>query len=97
VQSQLEDTQRRLEGLETQRRAWQGERSQHEATKSKLSQVEDRLVQLQLQQQQKRRVLQDTTNTHTGKPAAAEGLLDKGSAKNAIRGLSGARPQTMLD
>jgi hypothetical protein len=95
VQSLLEDTQRRLEGLETQRRAWQEERSQHEATKSKLSQVEDRLV--QLQQQQKRRVLQDTTNTHTGKPAAAEGLLDKGSAKNAIRGLSGARPQTVLD
>ncbi len=90
---------RRVAQLEAQSRAWAEAKSEHEATRARLVQAQEKLG--RYEQAQKRRVLQDTTNTtsaHTAAPGHSDGgLLDKGSVKNAIRALSGTKHLPLAD
>lgn len=60
LQAKLEDTQRKMDLLEGQRRAWQEGKSEHEVTKARLQHLEEKLLRHELQA--KKRVLQDSTN-----------------------------------
>lgn len=95
LQSKLEDSQRKIEQHESQRRAWQETKSEFEVTRTKLAHAEEKLSRHD-QAQFKRRALQDATNTlqvsaETGK--VVKGMENKGlekpSAKQAIKALSG--------
>ena len=95
LQVQCAEAQAKLQQHEAQRKAWEEAKVKHDTTKARLAHVEEQLA--KYEQQQKRRVLQDTTNT-TGAAGGAAGLgkavdsgMEKGSAKNAIRALSGSR------
>lgn len=100
LQSKLEDSQRKIEQLEGQRRVWQETKSEFEVTRTKLAHAEEKLSRQQDQAQVKRRALQDTTNLHTTTAAVEVGKvtkkfgelnagLEKPSAKQAIKALSG--------
>lgn len=102
LQSKLEDSQRKIEQYESQRRAWQETKSEFEVTRTKLAHAEEKLsrqqeLAQQAQAQLKRRALQDTTNTiqaagDMGKvsKSLSDLGLEKPSAKQAIKALSGA-------
>mmetsp|Transcript_30186 Transcript_30186/g.51710 ORF Transcript_30186/g.51710 Transcript_30186/m.51710 type:complete len:390 (-) Transcript_30186:86-1255(-) len=104
LQSKLEDSQRKIEQLETQRRVWQETKSEFEVTRTKLAHAEEKLSRQQDQAQVKRRALQDATHLHTNVPASTTAVdvgkvtkkfgelnsgLEKPSAKQAIKALSG--------
>ncbi len=103
LQSQLEDSQRKIEQYEAQRRVWQETKSEFEVTRTKLAHAEEKLSRQQDQAQVKRRALQDATHLHTNVPATTavdvskvtkkfgelNTGLEKPSAKQAIKALSG--------
>ena len=104
LQSKLEDSQRKIEQLETQRRVWQEIKSEFEVTRTKLAHAEEKLSRQQDQAQVKRRALQDATHLHTNVPTSTTAVdvgkvtkkfgelnsgLEKPSAKQAIKALSG--------
>ena len=102
IQSQLEDAQRHVTELEKQNQLYKNIKNENEIIKLKLTNTEERLT--YYEQGIKRRVLQDTTNiiknntgniTTTGSNSNNnENLLEKKSAKNAIRGLVGSKTTT---
>jgi hypothetical protein len=102
AKAECAEAQRRAAQLGAQSRAWAEAKSEHEATKARLAQAQEKLA--RHEQAQKRRVLQDTTNTafsSAAHPATSGhsdgGLLDKGSVKNAIRALSGTKHLPLAD
>lgn len=102
LQAKLEDSQRKMEVLEGQRRAWQEGKSEHEATKARLQHIEEKLMRHELQA--KKRVLQDSTsaanaaastaaNTHALSTKALPmsenvNVFEKASAKQAFKALA---------
>lgn len=95
LQSELEDSKRKIEQYESQRRSWQETKAEFELTRTKLAHLEEKLSrQDQAQAQLKRRALQDTTNTHSSSGEVTKTLselgLGKPSAKQAIKALAGS-------
>lgn len=94
LQAKLEDSQRRMDQLEGQRRAWQEGRSEHEATKARLQHLEEKLMRHELQA--KKRVLQDsTTAANAAAYNAANNAANSSGATKAVGNTSKVAPGTM--
>ena len=97
MEAQLEERQRKVEQLEAQRRAWTEARSEHELTKTKLANLEEKLSRQQDQQQQqqqqlllaaKKRVLADKTNDAS---TASSGGASNAAIGATVKDFAGAR------
>ena len=83
MQAKLEERQRKIEQLEQQKRAWTEAKSEHELTKTKLSNLEEKLSRQDQQQLQiKKKALADSTSF------ASNPNITAPTAKQAIKGLS---------